>query len=51
MCEEGVARIGAEFVSARGHIWTVNESIADLYEADYGKRPKVFRNIALCRRV
>jgi glycosyltransferase involved in cell wall biosynthesis len=28
------------------HIWTVNESIADLYEADYGKRPKVFRNIS-----
>lgn len=28
------------------HIWTVNESIASLYEKDYGKRPKVFRNIS-----
>lgn len=28
------------------HIWTVNESIADLYEKDYGKRPRVFRNIS-----
>lgn len=28
------------------HIWTVNESIADLYEADYGVRPRVFRNIS-----
>ena len=28
------------------HIWTVNQSIADLYEADYGKRPSVFRNIS-----
>lgn len=28
------------------HVWTVNESIAALYEADYGKRPKVFRNIS-----
>ena len=28
------------------HIWTVNESIASLYEQDYGKRPQVFRNIS-----
>ena len=28
------------------HIWTVNESIAQLYEADYGLRPRVFRNIS-----
>ena len=28
------------------HIWTVNESIAGLYEEDYGKRPRVFRNIS-----
>ena len=28
------------------HIWTVNESIANLYEQDYGKRPQVFRNIS-----
>jgi glycosyltransferase involved in cell wall biosynthesis len=28
------------------HIWTVNESIADLYEKDYGIRPSVFRNIS-----
>ena len=28
------------------HIWTVNESIAGLYEEDYSKRPKVFRNIS-----
>lgn len=28
------------------HIWTVNESIAELYESDYGKRPRVFRNIS-----
>lgn len=28
------------------HIWTVNESIAGLYEKDYGKRPRVFRNIS-----
>jgi glycosyltransferase involved in cell wall biosynthesis len=28
------------------HIWTVNESIAGLYQEDYGKRPKVFRNIS-----
>lgn len=28
------------------HVWTVNESIADLYEKDYGKRPRVFRNIS-----
>lgn len=28
------------------HIWTVNESIADLYEKDYGMRPRVFRNIS-----
>ncbi len=27
-------------------VWTVNESIADLYEADYGNRPRVFRNIS-----
>ena len=29
------------------HVWTVNESIADLYEKDYGIRPQVFRNISL----
>ena len=28
------------------HVWTVNESIAQLYESDYGKRPRVFRNIS-----
>ncbi len=28
------------------HVWTVNESIAGLYEADYGMRPRVFRNIS-----
>ncbi len=28
------------------HLWTVNESIAGLYEQDYGKRPQVFRNIS-----
>ena len=28
------------------HPWTVNESIADLYEKDYGIRPRVFRNIS-----
>ncbi len=28
------------------HVWTVNESIAGLYEADYGIRPRVFRNIS-----
>jgi glycosyltransferase involved in cell wall biosynthesis len=28
------------------HIWTVNSSIAMLYEADYGIRPRVFRNIS-----
>ena len=28
------------------HSWTVNESIADLYEKDYGIRPQVFRNIS-----
>ena len=28
------------------HIWTVNESIANLYEQDYGRRPQVFRNIS-----
>lgn len=28
------------------HIWTVNESIAELYFKDYGIRPKVFRNIS-----
>ena len=28
------------------HIWTVNESIANLYEQDYGMRPQVFRNIS-----
>jgi glycosyltransferase involved in cell wall biosynthesis len=28
------------------HVWTVNESIAALYETDYGKRPRVFRNIS-----
>ncbi len=27
------------------HIWTVNDSIAELYFKDYGVRPKVFRNI------
>lgn len=40
---QGVER----FVFPRlNHIWTVNESIAGLYEEDYGKRPKVFRNIS-----
>ena len=28
------------------YVWTVNESIADLYEQDYGNRPRVFRNIS-----
>ena len=28
------------------HIWTVNDSIAELYFKDYGIRPKVFRNIS-----
>ena len=28
------------------HIWTVNDSIAELYLKDYGIRPKVFRNIS-----
>ena len=28
------------------NVWTVNESIADLYEKDYGIRPQVFRNIS-----
>jgi glycosyltransferase involved in cell wall biosynthesis len=28
------------------HVWTVNESIAGLYEQDYGNRPRVFRNIS-----
>lgn len=28
------------------HVWTVNESIAQLYESDYAKRPRVFRNIS-----
>lgn len=27
------------------HIFTVNHSIADLYEKDYGKRPQVVRNL------
>lgn len=27
------------------HVWTVNQSIADLYYQDYGIRPGVFRNI------
>jgi glycosyltransferase involved in cell wall biosynthesis len=29
------------------HIFTVNDSIADLYEQDYGNRPSVMRNIPL----
>ncbi|MEY2962910.1 MAG: hypothetical protein RL754_171 [Bacteroidota bacterium] len=28
------------------YVWTVNESIAQLYENDYGLRPGVFRNIS-----
>jgi len=28
------------------HIWTVNDSIAELYFKDYGIRPDVFRNIS-----
>lgn len=28
------------------HVWTVNESIAELYKKDYGVRPEVFRNIS-----
>lgn len=28
------------------HVWTVNQSIAQLYEDDYGIRPRVFRNIS-----
>ena len=39
-------RLERSLFSRVDHIWTVNESIADLYEADYGKRPKVFRNIS-----
>ena len=31
------------------HIWTVNESIASLYEQDYGMRPQVFRNMSPCQ--
>ena len=29
------------------YVFTVNESIATLYEKDYGKRPMVFRNISM----
>ena len=46
MCEEGGQGLERSLFPRVEHIWTVNESIADLYEADYGKRPEVFRNIS-----
>jgi glycosyltransferase involved in cell wall biosynthesis len=39
-------RLEASIFPKLKHIITVNESIADLYEKDYGKRPNVIRNVA-----